>query len=179
MARPGYKTREGHKSNGSNNKKRDHYTNKNIDMIAEAIKNLKNHYNPKKVILVGHSGGAATTGIIIGRHPGLIDSAILISCPCNVKKWRSSPKKTEGGKGAWNKSSSPHKWVDKIDKGTKVGIIIGELDKNTFPELSENYFELLKKNNISSELITIKAGHSFKFIYNNKEAVDLGKRLMN
>ena len=117
MARPGYKTLEGFKSKGLSNKNRDHYTIQNIDMVAEAIQNLKNYYGSEKVILVGHSGGAATAGIIISRHPSLIDSTVLISCPCNVSKWRSSPKKKEGGgKGTWNKSSSPHRWVDKIVK---------------------------------------------------------------
>ena len=82
-------------------------------------------------------------------------------------------------KGAWNKSSSPHKWVDKIDKKTKVGIIIGELDKNTLPELSIEYFELLKKNNVQSELLSINAAHSFRYIYTNKEAIELGKSLVN
>ena len=98
-------------------------------------KTLKNNYNPEKVILVGHSGEAATTGIIIGKHPGLIDSAILISCPCNVHQWNKS----------WTKSSSPHLWVKKIEKKTKVRVIVGEHDKNTYPSLSKQYFKLLKK----------------------------------
>ena len=37
MAGPGYKTLEGFKSKGSNNKSRDHYTTQNIDMVADAI----------------------------------------------------------------------------------------------------------------------------------------------
>ena len=93
MARPRYQTLEGFKLKGLSNKNRDHYTTQNIDMVAVAIQNLKNYYSSEKVILVGHSGGAATAVIIIARHPGLIDSTILISCPCNVSKWRVSPKK--------------------------------------------------------------------------------------
>ena len=62
--------------------------------------------NPEKVILVGHSGGAATTGIIIGKHTGLIDSAILISCPFNVHQWNKS----------WTKSLSPLLCMKKIEK---------------------------------------------------------------
>ena len=40
------------------------------------------------------------------------------------------------------------------------------------------YFELLKKNNIKSELLSINAAHSFWFIYTNKEAIKLGKSLV-
>ena len=78
-----------------------------------------------------------------------------------------------------NKSSSLHEWVDKINKKTKVGIIIEELDENTFPELSVDYFELLKKNNVQSELLSINVAHSFLYIYTNKEAIELGKSLVN
>jgi len=60
-----------------------------------------------------------------------------------------------------------------------VGIIIGELDKNTFPELSIEYFELLKKNNVQSELLSINAAHSFRHIYTNKKAIELGKSLVS
>jgi dipeptidyl aminopeptidase/acylaminoacyl peptidase len=61
----------------------------------------------------------------------------------------------------------------------KVGIIIGELDENTFPKLSIDYFELLKKNNVQSELLLINVAHSFWHIYTNKEAIELGKSLVN
>jgi hypothetical protein len=52
-------------------------------------------------------------------------------------------------------------------------------DKNTFSALSEDYFKLLQKNNINSELININANRSFRFIVNNKEALELGKSLVN
>ena len=179
MARPGYKTLEGFKSKGLSNKNRDHYTIQNIDMVAEAIQNLKNYYGSEKVILVGHSGGAATAGIIISRHPSLIDSTVLISCPCNVSKWRSSPKKKEGGVRELGINHLLH--IDGLIKSLKkkVGIIIGELDENTFPKLSIDYFELLKKNNVQSELLLINVAHSFWHIYTNKEAIELGKSLVN
>ena len=102
MARPRYKSLNGNKSNGSHARK-SRYSIANINRIAEVIQNLKNYYNSEKVILVGYSGGATTTGIIIGKHPELIDSAILISCPCNVYQWNKS----------WKQSSSPHLCVKK------------------------------------------------------------------
>lgn len=169
MARLGYKSFNGNKSKGSRNNKKDHYTIRNINMVAEAIQNLKNHYNSEKVILVGHSGGAVTIGIMIGKHPGLIDSAISIACPCNIPQWYKN----------WTKSSSPHLCIKKIEKKIKVRVIVGEHDKNTYPSLSEQHFKLLEKNEIKSELLIINATHSFEYIFNNKEAIELGKKLVN
>jgi pimeloyl-ACP methyl ester carboxylesterase len=40
------------------------------------------------VVVAGHSGGAAIAANILGRHPALIDAALLVSCPCDVEKWR-------------------------------------------------------------------------------------------
>ena len=98
MGRNKNKNKKKGQTNQPQSNQKQTYTIQNIDMVAEAIQNLKNYYGSEKVILVGHSGGAATAGIIIGRYPSLIDSTILISCPCNVNKWRSSPKKKKGVK---------------------------------------------------------------------------------
>ena len=53
-------------------------------------------------------------------------------------------------------------------KETKVGIIVGEYDKNAFPELSDDYFKLLKENSIYSELKVINITYSFDYNFNNK-----------
>ena len=104
--------------------------------VGVTIQNLKKHYNSEKTILIGHSGGAATTGIIIGKFPGLIDDAVLAPCPCNVKKRRSVRKKR-----GWPKSDSPHKNVKGIDKKTRVFVVVGKNDKNTLPKFSKSYHE--------------------------------------
>jgi|TARA_B110000238_G_C15897660_1_gene340536 hypothetical protein len=46
------------------------------------------------------------------------------------------------------------------------------------PSLSKQYFKLLEKNEIKSELLTINANHSFNYIFNNKKAIELGKSLV-
>tara|TARA_B110000305_G_C19147510_1_gene496465 strand:+ start:504 stop:644 length:141 start_codon:yes stop_codon:yes gene_type:complete len=42
-----------------------------------------------------------------------------------------------------------------------------------------NKFKLLEKNDIKSELLIINATHSSEYIFNNKEAIKLGKKLVN
>ena len=64
---------------------------RNTDAIAEAIEALKWRFRASKVIVAGHSGGAAITANILGRDPGLIDAALLVSCPRgDVNRWRAS-----------------------------------------------------------------------------------------
>ena len=97
-------------------------------------KTLKNNYNPEKVILVGYSGGATTTGIIIGKHPELIDSAILILCPCSVHQWNKS----------WKKSSSPHLW-EKIEKKPKLELLLESMIKILIQVFQSNILNYSKK----------------------------------
>jgi pimeloyl-ACP methyl ester carboxylesterase len=49
---------------------------------------LKRRYHAGTVVVVGHSGGAAIAANMLGRHPALIDAALVVSCPCDVEKWR-------------------------------------------------------------------------------------------
>lgn len=129
MARPGTKLREGQKSKGYHSRqKRDHYTKKNNDLIAQGMTAATKIHNARKVVSIGHSGGAAQTGIIIGRYPDLIDTAILISCPCDVPRWRRH--RNPGGRG-WRRSQSPIKYVNKTSKQTKIIAITGANDTNT------------------------------------------------
>ncbi len=145
LIRPGYFDREGNYSTGSNYKRRDNYTAHNIDAIAAAIQKLKEVYEPNKVVVAGHSGGAAITGTIIGRHPSFIDGAVLAACPCNIGRWRAAKKRKP-----WRRSLSPASYVDKIT-GTKVVAIAGSADNNTFPELMSDYIESLQARGIAAK----------------------------
>ncbi|MDW3118416.1 MAG: alpha/beta hydrolase [Roseovarius pacificus] len=112
LVRPGYTGQSGAKSPGSNNGRRDHYTKQNNALVAKTIQNLAKATGNSKVIGIGHSGGAAQVGAIAGMYPGLIDSAILVSCPCNITEWRA-----KRGKSAWRNSLSPHTYI-KHARGT-------------------------------------------------------------
>ena len=66
----------------------DNYNASNTDAVAAAMTELKHKFHARKVVLAGHSGGAAISANILGRHAGIVDAALLVSCPCDVREWR-------------------------------------------------------------------------------------------
>lgn len=89
LLRPGYTDLQGNTSEGRKGRMNgDNYDARNTDAIASAIGSLKRRHHSRKVVLAGHSGGAALAANILGRHPALVDAALLVSCPCDVPAWR-------------------------------------------------------------------------------------------
>lgn len=163
LLRPGYTDPENNRSPGQKGLTTgDNYTPEIIDDIAAAIKNLQNLYHPSNTIIAGHSGGSAITADIINRYPGIANAAVIVSCPCNLPVWRAHMKSLQKNK-IWDQpvtSLSPHEQVRNISRKTKVVVITGEKDDVAPTELSYEYYELLKKNNIEASLITVKnEGH--------------------
>lgn len=170
LIRPGYAGEGGASSQGSHTGRRNHYTEGNNRAIGEAIEVLKAHYKPSKTIVMGHSGGAAQTGAAIGLFPGLADHAYLVSCPCDIPRWRSSR-----GKSAWPSSQSPIDFAGSVAPSTKVTAVTGTSDNNTFPSLAEDYIAALKGHGISAEYIPVPgAGHGFDALWRAiKERLEL------
>lgn len=157
LLRPGYADRRGLKSGGSHNGRRDHYTKRNNDLVAQALTAIKKTYGAKKLVVVGHSGGAAQAGAILGRYPGLISGAVLVSCPCNIGAWRASRNKS-----AWSRSQSPHRFVKKVRRGTPVVLITGTKDNNTTPKLAQDYVAAAKAAGVRATFVPANgAGHGF------------------
>ena len=136
MIRPGYTSKDGRTSDGSSIRS-DNNTAENIDAVADAISKLKTHYKAQQTVMIGHSGGAATSGVVIGRHPGLVERVLLISCPCDISRWRNM-----GNRRPWS-SLSPSDFLAKVPATTKVIAITGELDDNTAPILAKDYVAAL------------------------------------
>jgi pimeloyl-ACP methyl ester carboxylesterase len=113
LLRPGYYDSQGQRSAGSDHGRRDSYTARNNDLVAQSIQALKSRHRPRRVVVMGHSGGAAQLGSIIGRYPGLVDSALLVSCPCDVRRWHPN----------WTQSQSPIQYVRGIGRGTRIRAI--------------------------------------------------------
>ncbi len=157
LLRPGYYDGAGRTSTGSNNDRRDHYTTTNNDLVVETIRGLKAATGAPKVIGVAHSGGAAQLGVIMGRYPGLVDMAILVSCPCDVPAWRSA-----NGRSAWKRSESPQDFVAKISPTARVVAITGSKDKNTAPAWGIAYVRAAQKAGATAEFVEVPgAGHGF------------------
>jgi len=159
LVRPGYDDGAGNTSSGNNNNRSDHYTAVNIDEVAGVIAKLKQAYKPRRVILVGHSGGAATSALIIGRHPGLADGAVLVACPCHLDDWRQARNRPP-----WTRSESPHRWADKVPPTTRVIALTGTDDDNTGTGLAQDYVRRVTEKGVVARFEAIAgANHNAAF----------------
>jgi pimeloyl-ACP methyl ester carboxylesterase len=73
LLRPGYSDARGRTSEGSNDNRRDNYTAATVTIVGKAVVALRERYKVQRVVVMGHSGGAAITGVLIGRQPGLVE----------------------------------------------------------------------------------------------------------
>jgi dipeptidyl aminopeptidase/acylaminoacyl peptidase len=128
-----------------------------VAAIAGAIDALKKHYRAARVIYVGHSGGAAIGGVLIGRRPGLIDAAVLVSCPCDLARWL-----RERRRPPWTRSLAPEFFIARVPRTTEVVAITGTADDNTFPALAEDYVAKFVGRGIPARFVAVAgAGHGF------------------
>jgi pimeloyl-ACP methyl ester carboxylesterase len=148
LLRPGYTDPEGNKSDGVRGLTTgDNYNARNTDSIAAAIGELERRWHARKVVVVGHSGGAALTANILGRHPSLIDAAVIVSCPCDVVKWRAHMYEVQRWRGWLEKidTVSPIDGVHGIANHVPVRMLVGTADDVTPPSLSLAYEAAAKK----------------------------------
>jgi pimeloyl-ACP methyl ester carboxylesterase len=125
----------------------DNYTPEVIDAVADAIKQFKEKFHPARTVLVGHSGGAAITGDLLGRWPKLVDSALMVSCPCDVPAWRQHMLRMQKNP-IWLlpvKSLSPLDLVEKVPRCVRIRMLVGSEDPVAPPEFSQRYADALKK----------------------------------
>ena len=157
LIRPGYFDSKGNHSTGTSHRDKDNYQPDVIETVAATVKVLKNHYKAENVILAGHSGGAAISGVIIGKFPGLVNAAVLGACPCNVPVWRTMRR----GHNNWLLSLSPHDFIGGMDKNTRVIAVTGADDGNTEPVLARDYVASLKGMGIDAINIEVPGvGHN-------------------
>ena len=126
LVRPGYPDGSGESSSGNNYGRGDNWTRANIAEVGAAIERLRVEYKPEAVIIVGHSGGAATAAVLLGMKPKLAEAAILVSCPCDFFGGRAS-------RGHSLRSDDPIQWLDKVSVAAKVIALTGTRDRTTPP----------------------------------------------
>ena len=157
LLRPGYSDKSGRTSQGTNYGRADSYTPANIAAVGNAIEAFKKHFQAQRTIVVGHSGGAAIAGVLIGNTLALAQAAILVSCPCDIPRWRK-----ERNGSAWTRSESPSSYVGKVPTSTTVVAITGTKDDNTSPSLAADYVAQLAKRGVPAQFETVNgAGHTF------------------
>lgn len=167
MARPGY-TLDGRTSSGvpTREQSRDEiYTADEISSIGVAVESLKKHHGAERVVMVGHSGGAVVSGVILGRFAPLVDVAILVSCPCDIPAWRYS-----NGKKELPNAESPIDYLSSVSKSSKIFALTGARDTNTGAELAQDYVEKARSAGLDAAFFMIeKAGHGFRRIGRSDE----------
>ena len=155
MIRPGYADSKKNASTGDSMGGGDNYTAHNVDAVANALQALKAKYGARRVVVVGYSGGAATAGVILGRHPELIDSAVLIACPCDLNVRRQG-----WAKNVVRRSMSPHEVASSVFKTVQVTAITGDADINTTPKQVTGYIAALKARGVKARYLEVpKATH--------------------
>ena len=164
ILRPGYSDSDGNHSDGTKGTMTgDNYTNEVISSITQEITELKKRYKPKKTIIAGHSGGAVISADIISLTPDLIDNSVLVSCPCDVQKWRNYMSSKQPFYRAWKDSVasiSPFTIEYKLRKDANIILVHGSNDDVVPFDISEAYYQKLKESNTNAKLITMEnAGH--------------------
>jgi pimeloyl-ACP methyl ester carboxylesterase len=154
LVRPGYPDGEGRTSDGDLNARSDHYTAANMAIVAGAIAALKQRTGARRVVAVGHSGGAATTANILALHPGTVDAAALVACPCALTAWRI-------GRRPWSNSVDPYSGTGRGPTGTKVAAFTGARDDNTRSALASDYVGQLARRGLPARFTEVPgAGHN-------------------
>ena len=176
ILRPGHYDSDGNASTeGEQWGSWDNYTPHNIESVALVVGGLKERHKAKKVILIGHSGGAAYVGVMLGKYPNLANSAILVACPCNIDDWR-----WEKGRLRWTWSLSPHSFVGGIARDTRVIAVSGELDSVVSPGIQKEYIKTLTERGTRAEYREIPGvGHGFYSIGNSSTFSSAVESLIN
>lgn len=150
IVRPGYPDGEGNESTVAflHSGRGDNFTMENISEVGAVIQRLKNLYKPNRLVVVGHSGGAATAAVLAAAKPGLLDAAILLACPCDLTSWRA-------GRRPYGGSEDPIKWAPKVDKRTSIVAITGDRDDNTLPAQVQGYVSVLRAAGVPAEFVLV------------------------
>ncbi|MCP4287115.1 MAG: alpha/beta fold hydrolase [Gammaproteobacteria bacterium] len=164
ILRPGYADFSGDRSSGDMGMAYgDNYTPEVVDAVASATRYLKEKYNAHTVILVGHSGGGAITANLLGRHPDLVDGALLVGCGCDPEAWRSRMR-AQDSRPFWdepNPSIMPLSMTEKVRQGTLVRLIVGADDDVAIPDYSRRYTDALQRRGIDARLKIVPGlGHN-------------------
>ena len=160
LLRPGYTDLRGNHSEGERGQLNgDNWNARNTDTIAEAISNLKSQYHARIVVVAGHSGGAAITANILGRHPGLVGAALLVSCPCgHVEDWRKNMLELTGISVFQGNidTLSPIEQVDYISDKVIISLMVGTQDKVTPAKFSEKFVSELSSQGKNAKLVRLE-----------------------
>lgn len=159
VLRPGYSDGEDTSDGMRGFTTADNYTPEVVNAVATVLSELKDRYHPRRVILVGHSGGAAIAGDLLGQKGVAVDGALLVSCPCDLVAARKHLRELKGNP-IWDapvRSLSPLTLVDRVPASTKIWMLFGSDDQIAPSVLSLTYTDALRNRNVAVN-VTIAPG---------------------
>ena len=169
ILRPGYTDPDGNHSEGERGLTNgDNWNKQNTDAIADAILKLKEKYHIQKVVVAGHSGGAAIAANILGCYPELIDAALLVSCPCgNAQDWRSHMFELTKISvfNDTSKTLSPISLVKNISDKISITLMTGTNDNVAPLKFSKQYLDSALDEGKNVKLIKLKDRPHNTFLY--------------
>jgi pimeloyl-ACP methyl ester carboxylesterase len=130
------------------------YTPDVVATLDTAIEDLRADLHPTRVVLVGHSGGAALIGDLMGRYPGIADDAVMVSCPCDVPAWRAWMASKQSA-AAWREpvhSLSPQALAGAVATTARLHLWVGARDATALPRFSQAYVDALRRRGIAADL---------------------------
>jgi len=79
-----------------------------------------------------------------------------MSCPCDIARWLHERKKPR-----WPASLSPLNYAGRVPRETRVIVIAGSTDTNTFPAQAEDYARALRRRGVDARFVPVDgAGHA-------------------
>ena len=168
LIRQGYNDSEGRISTGEHYGRTDNATPANIDNIGAALDRLKQHHRAGRLVVIGHSRGSNIAGVLLGRRPGLIDAAVLMSCPCDLVARQTQRGRRQG----ILRSLSPLEFVDRIPPETWIATVTGADDDNTSPQLLKAWHEALARRKLPvRDLVLAGEPHNWSPRWFEREAL--------
>ena len=156
----------------------DHGTAFNLSqhLKASTIAMLRTLNPGKKILLIGHSGGAAMAALLASRFSASADAYLLAACPCDVPQWRQWRNASAGKTVSWTHSLSPQDEVQNIRADARIALVVGNRDDDTLAKFSEAYVTRLQRRGVKTRL-TYAVGATHVSVLRSPEFFMLAKEL--
>lgn len=178
LLRPGYEDPQGNRSPGERGLTTgDNYTPDRLDAVSASLRKLRARYPDARLVLIGHSGGAAMAADLAGTRPELVDGLLLAACPCSLPEWRRHMKARLPAAPFDQpvRSLDPLQTVGGAQLGLRAALIVGADDPITPPKFSRAYAEALALRGIATDYRVLPGkGHE---ILGDPEVLSAAERL--
>lgn len=180
LLRPGFADPYGGRSDGRRGSASgDDYTPAVTHAVAGAIAALREDFPGSPVVLVGHSGGAAISANVAAASSGLVDSLVLVSCPCDVPAFRRHMARAQLSPfWLWpGNSQSPLDTVAAVTPPTWVLAITGGQDRITAAAYARAYVDAAVRRGLDARL-DILPGRGHEILHDEAVVESVRQRVM-